>query len=82
MSSIRRPGSSACRGDFGMSGALWIARLFHIAMIACLVLLSLSFGLGVLSWAGIGAIVLLLLYEHRLVQGRLICRAWTPPSSP
>ena len=51
-----------------MSGALWIARLFHIAMIACLVLLSVSFGLGILSWAGIGAIVLLLLYEHRLVK--------------
>src|SRR5580658_7686062 len=53
---------------FGMSGALWIARLFHIAMIACLALLSISFGLGALSWAGIGAIVLLLLYEHRLVK--------------
>src|SRR6202035_2985072 len=53
---------------FGMSGALWIARLFHIAMIVCLILLSISFGLGALSWAGIGAIVLLLLYEHRLVR--------------
>ena len=53
---------------FGMSGALWIARLFHIAMIACLVMLSLSFGLGALSWAGIAAIILLLLYEHRLVK--------------
>jgi len=53
---------------FGMAGALWIARLFHIAMIACLVLLAAAFGLGVLSWAGIAAIVLLLLYEHRLVK--------------
>src|ERR1700723_2888747 len=53
---------------FGMSGALWIARLFHIAMIGCLALLSISFRLGALSWAGIGAIVLLLLYEHRLVK--------------
>src|SRR6202162_5508674 len=53
---------------FGMSGALWIARVFHIAMVACLVLLSVSFTLGFLSWAGIGAIVLLLLYEHRLVK--------------
>ena len=51
-----------------MSGALWIARLFHIIMIACLILLSTSFGLGWLSWAGIAAIVLLLLYEHRLVR--------------
>ncbi|HTW65184.1 MAG TPA: UbiA family prenyltransferase, partial [Bryobacteraceae bacterium] len=53
---------------FGMAGALWIARLFHIAMIACLALLSLSFGLGPLSWLGIGAIVVLLLYEHSLVK--------------
>ncbi|HEX5228405.1 MAG TPA: UbiA-like polyprenyltransferase [Bryobacteraceae bacterium] len=53
---------------FGMAGALWIARGFHIGMIACLVLLSVSFGLGALSWAGIAAIVLLLLYEHRLVR--------------
>jgi len=53
---------------FGMSGALWIARIFHVAMIACLALLSVSFGLGLLSWAGIGVIVLLLLYEHRLVK--------------
>jgi 4-hydroxybenzoate polyprenyltransferase len=53
---------------FGMAGALWIARLFHVAMIACLVLLSASFGLGALSWAGIAAIVLLLLYEHSLVK--------------
>jgi 4-hydroxybenzoate polyprenyltransferase len=53
---------------FGMAGALWIARLLHIAMIACLALLSISFGLGALSWAGIAAIVLLLLYEHRLVR--------------
>jgi len=51
-----------------MAGALWIARLFHIVMVACLVLLSVSFGLGALSWAGIAAIVLLLLYEHRLVH--------------
>ena len=53
---------------FGMSGALWIARLFHLVMVACLVLLSMSFGLGPLSWAGIAVIVLLLLYEHRLVR--------------
>jgi 4-hydroxybenzoate polyprenyltransferase len=53
---------------FGMNGALWIARVFHIAMVACLLMLSASFGLGFLSWAGIAAIVLLLLYEHSLVR--------------
>ncbi|HTR38403.1 MAG TPA: UbiA-like polyprenyltransferase [Bryobacteraceae bacterium] len=53
---------------FGMATALWIARFFHLVMVACLVLLAASFGLGWLSWAGISAIVLLLLYEHSLVR--------------
>src|ERR1700730_4061491 len=53
---------------FGMSGALWIARAFHIAMLASLVALALSFALGWLSWLGIGAILLMLAYEHSLVK--------------
>lgn len=59
---------------FGLAGALWIARLFHIAMIACLGLLSAAFGLGALSWIGIAAIVALLLYEHRLVKANDLSR--------
>jgi len=59
---------------FGMAGALWMARLLHVAMIACLGMLSVSFGLGVLSWAGIAAIVLLLLYEHSLVRANDLSR--------
>ena len=43
---------------FGMAGALWIARLLHIAMIACLWRCCRPHSdLGWLSWAGIGAIV-------------------------
>jgi len=55
-------------GKFGIAGALWIARFLHLAMIASLVELSLRFDLGWLSFAGIGAVVLLLLYEHSLVK--------------
>jgi 4-hydroxybenzoate polyprenyltransferase len=58
----------------GMAGALWVARVLHIAMIACLGMLSISFGLGILSWAGIAAIVLLLLYEHSLVKANDLSR--------
>ena len=54
--------------QFGIAGALWIARLFHVAMIGCLVALAASFELGWLSLAGIGAVILLLLYEHSLVR--------------
>ena len=53
---------------FGMSGALWIARSFHVAMLGCLVALALSFALSWLSWLGIGAIFLMLVYEHSLVK--------------
>jgi len=53
---------------FGIAGALWIARVFHVLMIACLAALAWSFSLGWLSLAGIGAIILLLLYEHSLVK--------------
>jgi 4-hydroxybenzoate polyprenyltransferase len=53
---------------FGIGGALWIARLFHIVMIGCLIALAASFALGWLSLAGIGAVVLLLVYEHSLVK--------------
>src|SRR6202795_647647 len=54
--------------QFGISGALWIARLFHVAMIGCLIALAVTFQLGWLSLAGIAAIVLLLAYEHSLVK--------------
>jgi 4-hydroxybenzoate polyprenyltransferase len=53
---------------FGISGALWIARLFHVMMIGCLMALSMTFQVGWLSLVGIAAIVLLLAYEHSLVK--------------
>ncbi len=51
-----------------------MARAFHLVMVICLTLLSASFGLGWLSWTGIGAIVLLLIYEHSLVRAGNLSR--------
>jgi 4-hydroxybenzoate polyprenyltransferase len=59
---------------FGIGGALWIARAFHVAMIGCLIALALTFDLGWLSLAGIAAIVLLLAYEHSLVKASDLSR--------
>jgi len=53
---------------FGIRGALLIARLLHLAMIACLLMLIYSFHLGMLSLAGVLAVILLLVYEHGLVK--------------
>ena len=70
----RREGLFSLPKRFGMSGALWIARSFHLAMIACLVALATSFELGWLSWIGIAAIVLMLAYEHSLVKASDLSR--------
>ncbi len=52
----------------GLSGALWVARLFHLAMLACLIALVRSFALGWLSLVGVALVACLLLYEHSLVK--------------
>ena len=52
---------------FGIAGAFWIARAFHIVMIALLVALLSSFGLGKLAFVGVAVVTLLLAYEHSLV---------------
>lgn len=59
---------------FGIRGALWIARAFHLAMVACLIALAEGFQLGWLSLAGIAAIILLLAYEHSLVKANDLSR--------
>ncbi len=53
---------------FGIRRALWVSRAFHLAMLACLAALASTFRLGTISAAGVGAVALLLAYEHRLVR--------------
>jgi 4-hydroxybenzoate polyprenyltransferase len=53
---------------FGIGGALWIARAFHLIMVGLLVALLVVFGLGKLAAGGVLLVILLLLYEHSLVK--------------
>jgi len=53
---------------FGVAGALWISRAFHLAMLGCLLALLHAFRLGRISLAGVAAVALLLVWEHRLVK--------------
>jgi 4-hydroxybenzoate polyprenyltransferase len=59
---------------FGVAGALWIARVLHVSMIACLLLLLHAFHLGWLSLAGVAAVSALLVYEHSLVKATDLSR--------
>jgi 4-hydroxybenzoate polyprenyltransferase len=64
----RRTGLFSLPARLGIARALFIARVLHAGMIACLVTLAAVFGLGWLAAAGIGAIAALLVWEHNLVK--------------
>jgi len=52
----------------GIHVALWVARVFHLVMLALLVVLVFAFGLGKLAFVGVFAVAALLAYEHSLVR--------------
>jgi 4-hydroxybenzoate polyprenyltransferase len=52
----------------GIRGALMAARLLHLLMIVSLLMLVWQLHLGALALAGVGAVMLLLVYEHGLVK--------------
>jgi 4-hydroxybenzoate polyprenyltransferase len=52
----------------GIPAALWIARIFHVVMLALLIAVVVVFGLGKLAVLGVLAVALLLAYEHSLVS--------------
>ena len=64
----RQAGLHSVPRFFGIGAALWIARGFHLIMVALLVALVIAFGLGIFAAGGIVAVILLLLYEHSLVK--------------
>ncbi len=66
----RQSGLHSVPRHFGIAAALWIARAFHLIMVALLVALVIVFGMGKLAICGVFAVVLLLLYEHSLVKPR------------
>src|SRR5271156_89667 len=53
---------------FGIAGALMIARVMHLGVVALLAWLAWSFHLAWPAWAGIVVVAALLAYEHSLVK--------------
>jgi 4-hydroxybenzoate polyprenyltransferase len=58
----------------GLDAAFWVARLLHLAVVGLLICFAILFDFGVAGWIGIGAVALLLLYEHMLVSPRDLSR--------
>ena len=64
----RQAGLHSLPRYFGIRGALWIARAFHLVMVGLLIALLIVFGMGKLAAGGVLAVILLLVYEHSLVR--------------
>jgi 4-hydroxybenzoate polyprenyltransferase len=64
----RAAGLHSIPKKFGVAGALQIARVMHLAMVALLIWLATAFHPAWPAWAGIAVVALLLGYEHSLVK--------------
>lgn len=64
----QREGLFSIPSRLGIAGALWVARILHLAMLVSIAVLIQSFALGWLAWCGAGAIAALLSYEHSIVK--------------
>jgi len=52
----------------GVTGSLWIARIFHLLMLGLLLLLYWTMGLGLFFLIGLAITVAMLFYEHWLLR--------------
>lgn len=64
----RQAGLYSIPARLGLRRALWVSRLLHVAMLACLVALAVAFGLTWIAWAGVAIVAALIAYEHSLVR--------------
>jgi 4-hydroxybenzoate polyprenyltransferase len=70
----RRHGLFSIPRAAGVPKALWMSRLLHLQVIILLAALILVFDLGWLAMAGLGAVAILLAYEHTLVRANDLSR--------
>ena len=64
----KKSGLHSIPARFGIARSLWMARLFHFQAFIVLLLLYLVSELGIVALIGVGAVALLLVYQHTLVK--------------
>ena len=70
----RQTGLHSIQRYVGIRGGLWVARGFHVVMVGLLIALLIVFGMGKLAVVGVVVVILLLLYEHSLVNATDLSR--------
>jgi len=68
MAHDRKAGLSSIPQAWGIRMAFWVARSMHLIMLLLLCWLLKLFALNAIAWAGVGAVALLLLYEHLIIS--------------
>lgn len=56
--------------SLGIPAAFWVARIMHTAMLGLLIWFGMLFHFEMAGWLGIGAVAILLAYEHAIVSPR------------
>jgi 4-hydroxybenzoate polyprenyltransferase len=64
----RKVGLNSVPQAFGMPAAFWLARIFHLGMLALLLWICALFSLGPIAYVGVALVAALLLYEHLIVS--------------
>jgi len=64
----RREGLKSVATAFGERGAIWAARVLHVATVGLLIWVGVLLDVGVFYWLGVIAVAALLIYEHALVR--------------
>jgi 4-hydroxybenzoate polyprenyltransferase len=64
----REAGLFSIPQSLGLEVAFWMARLLHLAVVGLLTLFAVLFHFGIAGRIGVGAVAMLLLYEHLLVS--------------
>jgi 4-hydroxybenzoate polyprenyltransferase len=59
---------------WGIPKALFLARLFHAAMLGLLIATVVVFHLGIIAMAGVAVVAVLLAWEHSLVKASDLSR--------
>jgi 4-hydroxybenzoate polyprenyltransferase len=68
MAHDRQVGLNSIPARWGLSAAFWFARVMHLIMLGLLCWLLRLFALNAVAWVGVGAVGILLLYEHLIVS--------------
>jgi 4-hydroxybenzoate polyprenyltransferase len=63
----RKQGLFSIPVRFGVAGALQLSSFFHFCTVVALVLVGRTAQMGIIYWLGVGAVSMILFWEHRIV---------------